>query len=243
MPAFDEPGTQWRLTGDERGSTRSAAVLRVVIGERIMPSSQSGRCSAFCNRQHRWDVQCWSAVASHQDIFQPLWRLPATPSPRSQPRRISVALAYAASHLTCSFSRGSFVLITFIAVLQHAFVHLLVLPRRIEQVDPAPFGRHVHHGQPREFASSRLCQALPMSDFAVVGPLALNVGVVHQTHETFASTGGRPLQHCRSPVGVAESEGRPLADPASMLSGLPGPSSLCASFGDAHDRTSPSPKE
>ena len=49
---------------------------------------------------------------------------------------------------------------------------------------------------------------------AVVGPFALGIGVVDQTHEARASAGRGPFQHLLVAVGIAEGEdGTPPDEP------------------------------
>ena len=62
-----------------------------------------------------------------------------------------------------------------------------------------------------------------MCDCAVVGPLALGVGVVDDGHEAGAAARGRVLQHLQVAIGVAEGEDRAAADEAVDADWLSGP--------------------
>jgi hypothetical protein len=62
---------------------------------------------------------------------------------------------------------------------------------------------------------------------AVVGPLAIGVGVVHVETEAGATAGGGPLQHLEVAIGIAEGRDRPAADVLRLMpTGLPSLSSM-----------------
>ena len=66
--------------------------------------------------------------------------------------------------------------------------------------------------QPFACASSSALSSRPTGDCAVVGPLALGVGVVDERPKRAPAAGGRPLEHLQVAVGVAEGGDRAAAD-------------------------------
>jgi hypothetical protein len=48
--------------------------------------------------------------------------------------------------------------------------------------------------------------------FAIVGPFAVRIGVMHKAHEAQANTRRRPFEHLLVAVGIAKGENRTPAD-------------------------------
>src|SRR5262249_52259704 len=82
----------------------------------------------------------------------------------------------------------------------------------LERKDFLPFGFHVRDC-PAAFPCfvPRLVQAADVG-LSVIGPLALGVGMMHQTHEARAASRRGPFKHLLVAVRIAERENRTLSD-------------------------------
>src|SRR4051812_10285692 len=81
----------------------------------------------------------------------------------------------------------------------------------LERIDDFPVGLHVDH---TPLAFDRLVPRLvepANAALAVIGVLALGIGVMDQAHEAQAGSARRVLQHLLVAVGVAEGEDRTTA--------------------------------